>query len=504
VKKTHDNLFKRSLIVIGLFTLFVTLACSFFSFATVDRRETSSVLEMQQTQLANTVAALTMEAYPKATITIPVIISDTLEPRSILEQTPIPDLTQENLENFDYERILERRMRAAKILLFEDMSGSRQIRFVKEALDQAGYYYLDVGSAKGWFKSQLLSNQKWDLIIAAAEARRPFGGEYFEYINDQIIQGNAAIVEFWDMNSAPNGKIKPFLDQCGIEYDGDWYEPDMRTFFWLRPGDPLLTAPNQIGNYLHNAEPLWFGDVGDLIKIKKRNGVQIGDASLVAGLNGAWKEDHGVLARCIEGRVIYQSFSSHEYVFEDMIPLWQNYVYNTLLAKIEGTNVITKFIMGDNLIADRQMNPTPIFHQAETGKLGEEFTCGGIIQGNVPREPKYIKDMFEHHAEGIYAILEVELKNISEYPIQIFDGDYTLTGQLGDVIKNYKLDKAATDYLFIESPKNLSQDLILPSTIYKTSLAFDVDEGVTDLRLIISPGEEERIPLCRVEISILE
>ena len=51
---------------------------------------------------------------------------------------------------------------------------------------------------------------------------------------------------------------------------------------------------------------------------------------------------------------------------------------------------------------------------------------------------------------------------------------------------------------------NLSQDLILPATIYKTSLAFDVDKGVTDLRLVISPGEEEKIPLCRVEIPILE
>ena len=77
------------------------------------------------------------------------------------------------------------------------------------------------------------------------------------------------------MDSAPNGKIKPFLNQCGIEFDGDWFEPDLRTFFWLQHGNPLLTTPNQIGNYLHNAEPLWSGDVGDLLKIRKRNGSQI-------------------------------------------------------------------------------------------------------------------------------------------------------------------------------------------------------------------------------------
>jgi hypothetical protein len=48
----------------------------------------------------------------------------------------------------------DRLLKSAKILLFEDMSASRYIRVVKEALDRDNYFYIDVGSAKGWFKSQ--------------------------------------------------------------------------------------------------------------------------------------------------------------------------------------------------------------------------------------------------------------------------------------------------------------------------------------------------------------
>lgn len=505
MKRPRDSSFRNNRTIFMFLAILFTTACGFLPFATGTLKETSSVLALKQTQLAGTVAALTIEAYPVNTVVSTFHNSKTPEPDSIVDETIVPDTAQNNSADYDeYDSILHRRIKAAKILLFEDMSGSRQIRYVKESLDQAGYYYLDVGSAKGWFKNQLLNSQEWDLIIAASEARRPFGGEYFEYINDRVNRGSAAIIEFWDMDTAPNGKIKPFLDHCGIEFDSDWYEPDLRTFFWLQPDDEVLTSPNKIGNYLQNAEQLWFGDVGDLIKIKKRNGSQVGDALLLAGLNGSWKEDHGVLAKCLDGRVIYQSFSSHEYVMEDVIPLWQNYIYNTLFAKMESSNAEKEFIMGDNLIVDAQTQATLPIHQEDAGFIGEEFSCGEIIRGKILKEPIFEKDMFEHHADGVFILLDVELKNVSNYPIQIWDGDYSLEGELGDVKKTYKLDKAATGYLFIESPRNLSQDLIYPNSTYRTSLAFDIDKELTDIQLIISPGEEEEIPLCRVKILITE
>ncbi len=75
---------------------------------------------------------------------------------------------------------VDRQLKSARILLFENMSASGYIRIVKEALDRAGYFYLDVGSATGWFKTQLLSSVEWDLIIAAAEANREFGGSSWD------------------------------------------------------------------------------------------------------------------------------------------------------------------------------------------------------------------------------------------------------------------------------------------------------------------------------------
>jgi len=37
-----------------------------------------------------------------------------------------------------------------------------------------------------------------------------------------------------------------------------------------------------------------------------------------------------VLATCYEGRVILQTFSNHDYRYNEIVPLWQNYIHYTL------------------------------------------------------------------------------------------------------------------------------------------------------------------------------
>ena len=136
----------------------------------MDLQSTASAVYAQQTNLARTVTAIRGQ----------VVLEGTLEPQvasATQSTTPLdpgpPGTTEAQIvppTAFEPEITDERLLKSAKILLFEDMSASRQIRLVKEALDEAGYFYLDVGSAKGWFKSQLLSGVEWDLVIAAAEA----------------------------------------------------------------------------------------------------------------------------------------------------------------------------------------------------------------------------------------------------------------------------------------------------------------------------------------------
>ena len=69
----------------------------------------------------------------------------------------------------------------------------------------------------------------------------------------------------------------------------------------------------------------WANQTGD--KIRLGGG---GDATLLAGLLAQPSSKGAVLATCYEGRVIIQTFSDHDYHQADVIPLWQNYIYNTL------------------------------------------------------------------------------------------------------------------------------------------------------------------------------
>jgi hypothetical protein len=55
-----------------------------------------------------------------------------------------------------------------------------------------------------------------------------------------------------------------------------------------------------------------------------------GDAKLLAGISPREKNQFGVLSTCLEGRMVLQTFDSHDYRQSQVIPLWQNYIYYTL------------------------------------------------------------------------------------------------------------------------------------------------------------------------------
>lgn len=51
---------------------------------------------------------------------------------------------------------------------------------------------------------------------------------------------------------------------------------------------------------------------------------------MLAGLAAKPSNQEAVLATCYQGRVIIQTFSNHDYHRDDVVPLWQNYIYYTL------------------------------------------------------------------------------------------------------------------------------------------------------------------------------
>lgn len=222
---------------------------------------------------------------------------------------------------------LESQIKNAKILLYEDVAGYYNLnRWVRDALNGDKYTYTDVGDAVGNFKSEMLAGTKWDLIIAAAEARKGIQGEFYTYLADAANNDVGVIIEVWYLDQHASDPIKGLLSDCGVTFMKNWMNPDRnsRSVVWLNPDHPLFHEPND-GISLVHYSPYWEGDAGDLLMKKSA-----GKGEMVAGLYTWEKSRSGVLANCNDGRVIIQTFSTHDYLRDDMIKLWQNYIYNTL------------------------------------------------------------------------------------------------------------------------------------------------------------------------------
>jgi hypothetical protein len=197
---------------------------------------------------------------------------------------------------------------------------------VRDALDDMGVKYTDVGDAVGNFKAEILSGKKWDLVIAAAEARKGFQGELFDYVADAANDDIAVILETWYLDYMAAGPISRMTGECGMGFQKNWMNPDRdsRSIVWLGPQHPLFHYPNEGFSLVHYS-PYWEGDAGDMMRVKTS-----GKGELVAGLYNTEKSRYGTLAVCYEGRVIIQTFSTHDYRRSDMTDLWQNMVYYTL------------------------------------------------------------------------------------------------------------------------------------------------------------------------------
>lgn len=460
---------------------------------------TLTAVYVQQTSLAITAEALSAFSSLPQTATpasIPAPTTTPLPPAAAA--TPAPGETSIASDPIDAD---ERLMKSAHILLFEDMSASRYIRLVKEALDRMDYFYLDVGSAKGWFKTQMLSNQSWDLVIASAEADREFGGEFFQYLDDQLGRGAAVILENWDLDAAPQGQARLLLDHCGVQVASDWFEPELRVFFWTDPAHPIFNQPNPLPGGLRNAAKLWSGDLGDLLEVKLTGGQLAGGAQILASSGAVSPDDHGLLAVCMNGRMVLQTFRSHEYHHDDIVALWQNYIDYTLRSHFAYTG---------------QTLPTPAVTLSAKTPLTPEITrgatpgpdysfphvCGAELNARLTRAPQFQQDLFEHHAVGKFLILRVEIQNTGANPVQIWDGDYLVEGSLYGKPVTYPLQRAATGYLFIDMPSHLYQDLIQPGEKWNVNLVFDVDPAAQDLAFRLRPGQEFNETVCDVRIPL--
>jgi len=233
-------------------------------------------------------------------------------------------------------------LKSANILLYEDMAGVYDTtRFVKEALDTMGLEYVDTKDAVGRFKEQLLTlgpgGQGWDIVIAAGEARTAVRGEMFDYLSEALTAGSSVIIETWILESQSAGRVATILGRCGIEFQSDWFNvpTDRQVIYPLDATHPVLHDPNdgiqfRITNYWSLSLGTFAFDYGDILR--KATG---SDAIMVMGTHPTEKSSYGVLAVCLDDRLIFQTFPTHGYRREHMVRLWINYIYNAAKARMQ-------------------------------------------------------------------------------------------------------------------------------------------------------------------------
>lgn len=137
-----------------------------------------------------------------------------------------------------------------------------------------------------------------------------------------------------------------------------------------------------------------------------------------------------------------------------------------------------------------------------SGNFSEWVDCGDLLLARIVETPEYTKDLFEHHAQGIFINLLVEMSNVSNQIIQVWDEDYLLQGTMDGKLLTYSPQKAATGYLFIVRGGNLYQDQLKPGGSWKTYLSFDVDPLGQEWMLVIKPGNEIGQKVCEVSLSL--
>jgi len=288
----------------------------------VEAENTQPDPSAEQTAIAQSVQATLNAAQPEPTAT-----TESQQP----DLDPPVTETESLAPSVDFEEW----MKSANILLYEDMVSVYTIsRYVSEALNRMGLNYVDVGDAMGYYKEQLLSGgpggAEWDLIISAKEARGDVQGEFYVYLNDALNAGSSVIIEEWQLDKIGLGKISTILGRCGVKYQDNWaYDPiDWRLLWPVDQTSPIHHQPNE-GVALTNPIDYWpSSDLGDFMRLGPGS-----DAVPLWTARANETNNYLTAVSCLDGQLIIQTYSTHNYGYDRVIKMWENYIYNTLYTR---------------------------------------------------------------------------------------------------------------------------------------------------------------------------
>jgi len=342
------------ILIAVLFVLTVGLACNSPQSEGPNQTEIALNFRATRISLSETEAALASNGNPPEQVAGPdyqatgdaqnatqfaLDVQSTVNAQSVSQVTPEtpqpadPTPTTEPAMEQDFDTW----MRSASILLYEDMAGDFSVyRYIKLALDGMGLQPTDLRDALGHFKTQLLSGgpggQGWDLIISGKEMRNAVQGEFYVYLNDSLNAGSSVIIEEWNMDGIASGKIAMLLSRCGIGFHRNWIGDPINEhlLFPVNGSHPVHHFPNE-GIALTNPSGFWLGaDLGDFIRLRPG-----GDAKILWVARANVTDSYATAATCMDGRLIFQTYSTHSYGQERVVLMWQNYIYNTLKARYD-------------------------------------------------------------------------------------------------------------------------------------------------------------------------
>ncbi len=232
---------------------------------------------------------------------------------------------------------MQNRIKNAKVLILEDIACDETlIPRINDAVELVGMnpaLVHNYNCATGDFVEKLKEGEDWDLIIVATEQRTEARLDIWEPLYEYAMNGTAIIIEAWYLEEIQGGSIAPLLEECGVRVHADWHrkiEDEAYTYviydvaannheIFNRPA--RVTVPMIPRFY-------WTDDVGDLIEILP----DAYGAAIIGGLHKSHSTYYGLITECLDKRMILQTFSTHNYKKFDTISLWENYIFNTLLA----------------------------------------------------------------------------------------------------------------------------------------------------------------------------
>jgi hypothetical protein len=273
---------------------------------------TKAALEMQGTAMSLQMTQSALSAIQQAQPTAPPAPTDT-EAAPPAAPPPAPAPAED----------LEARIKAAKVLLYEDTDELGIGQWIQEALDGLGMDYVQTGGYSGHFMENLNSGAPFDLIIVGAEKHDAITGEFWDVINTRLTRDKAALIaEVWYLHTEANGPISKILGPCGVRYRT--YYDEAESTYWWKPTHEVFTEPNVVTPLLHYNR-YWENFAGN-----KLRDAGTGNATLLAGLSASPSSGEANLATCFDGRVIIQTFCNHDYRESEIVALWQNYIHYTL------------------------------------------------------------------------------------------------------------------------------------------------------------------------------